>query len=202
MELCFGVLRAGRAMGNGKRSVSLKKQRWKTCPSQEGWSGLNDWHPLSWSVASIYFWDFSPAKDALQSWFLTALMQGLAGASPVAAVPPDGARQLTASPLLTNCTAVVLHVSTCVVDLQRQTGNVLYAGQWPGAIAWRQPPWGSHGEQDEWGIHLQPCKDRHLTAARPAVQLKEVTSKNALNTCSVWCVDITLTSNSIGWKAR
>ena len=44
-------------------------------------------------------------------------VQGLAGASPGAAVPPDGARQLTASPLLTNCAAVVLHVSTCVVDL-------------------------------------------------------------------------------------
>lgn len=46
---------------------------------------------------------------------------------------------------LTNCTAVVLHVSTCSADLRRQTRNVLHARQWHWAITLRQPSWGNCG---------------------------------------------------------
>lgn len=53
--------------------------------------------------------------------------------------------ELFPSCLLTNCTAVVLHVSTCIADLQRQTRNVLHARQWRWAITLRQPSWGNHG---------------------------------------------------------
>lgn len=65
---------------------------------------------------------------------LGALTEGrrkaVASANTGAALPPDGPRRAPSPCLLTNCTAVVLHVSTCISDLQRQTRNVLHARRW------------------------------------------------------------------------
>lgn len=103
---------------------------------------------------------------------------------------------------LTNCTAVVLHVSTCSADLRRQTRNVLHARQWRWAITLRQPSWGNCGPWvNKSGESTGILTYSHVTmwqssAARPALQLKEKSCKNVPNPCSICCIDTTVISNN------
>lgn len=110
---CFGVLKSQCVMGNRTRYVSPNAAREKRHNLSEGWSGLR-WqtHTVFWSVANIYFWGFSLAKDVLQDsvsdrplvWGppagVTCLrcsdsgkVQSRGSANTRAALPPDGPRE-------------------------------------------------------------------------------------------------------------
>lgn len=72
---------------------------------------------------------------------------------------------------LTNCTAVVLHVSTCSADLRRQTRNVLHARQWRWAITLRQLSWVNRGPWvNKSGESTDILTCSHVTTGSPVQQ--------------------------------
>lgn len=113
------------------RSIPGTSHLWKMfCRTEFLTDHLCQPHLLAQAAEVLWPWEAAELRQS-QGQSCTASWRSKAGL-----LPPC---------LLTNCTAVVLHVSTCSADLRRQTRNVLHARQWRWAITLRQPSWGNRG---------------------------------------------------------